>query len=128
MAQFGKKYYLFLIVFLGMLSAFGPFVTDMYLPTLPSMADVFHTTPSLVQLGLAASMIGLVSEAVGWQGIFCILFGGIVSPHRQYHGHHTDTPHCLQSPHTHVCLDDIPPPARGDSLRHSRRPPRIQSH
>lgn len=45
MAQFGKKYYLFLIVFLGMLSAFGPFVTDMYLPTLPSMADVFHTTP-----------------------------------------------------------------------------------
>lgn len=80
MAQFGKKYYLFLIVFLGMLSAFGPFVTDMYLPTLPSMADVFHTTPSLIQLGLAASMIGLVSEAVGWQGIFCILFGGIVSP------------------------------------------------
>ncbi len=59
MAQFGKKYYLFLIVFLGMLSAFGPFVTDMYLPTLPSMAEVFHTTPSLVQLGLAASMIGL---------------------------------------------------------------------
>lgn len=54
-----KKYYLFLIVFLGMLSAFGPFVTDMYLPTLPSMADIFHTTPSLVQMGLATSMFGL---------------------------------------------------------------------
>ncbi|MCM1346254.1 MAG: multidrug effflux MFS transporter [Bacteroides sp.] len=59
MVQFSKKYYLFLITFLGMLSAFGPFVTDMYLPTLPSMTEVFHTTTSLVQMGLAASMIGL---------------------------------------------------------------------
>ena len=59
MSQFSKKYYLFLILFLGMLSAFGPFVTDMYLPTLPSMADVFNTTPALVQMGLAASMFGL---------------------------------------------------------------------
>ena len=59
MSSFSKSYYLFLMVFLGMLSAFGPFVTDMYLPTLPSMADVFHTTPSLVQMGLATSMLGL---------------------------------------------------------------------
>lgn len=59
MSQFSKKYYLFLIIFLGMLSAFGPFVTDMYLPTLPSMADIFHTTASLVQMGLATSMLGL---------------------------------------------------------------------
>lgn len=57
--KFSKKYYLFLIVFLGMLSAFGPFVTDMYLPTLPSMASLFHTTPSQVQMGLATSMLGL---------------------------------------------------------------------
>lgn len=57
--HFSKKYYLFLIIFLGMLSAFGPFVTDMYLPTLPSMTEVFATTPSLVQMGLATSMIGL---------------------------------------------------------------------
>lgn len=56
---FSRKYFVFLIVFLGMLSAFGPFVTDMYLPTLPSMAEVFNTTPSLVQLGLATSMLGL---------------------------------------------------------------------
>lgn len=28
---------LFILVFLGMLTAFGPFVTDMYLPTLPAM-------------------------------------------------------------------------------------------
>lgn len=59
MAKFSRSYYLFLIVFLGMLSAFGPFVTDMYLPTLPSMAEIFDTTPSLVQLGLATSMLGL---------------------------------------------------------------------
>ncbi len=56
---FSRKYFVFLIVFLGMLSAFGPFVTDMYLPTLPSMAAIFNTTPSLVQLGLATSMLGL---------------------------------------------------------------------
>ncbi|MCM1076621.1 MAG: multidrug effflux MFS transporter [Bacteroides sp.] len=59
MTQFSKKYYIFLIIFLGMLSAFGPFVTDMYLPTLPSMADVFKTTASQVQMGLATSMLGL---------------------------------------------------------------------
>ena len=50
---------LFILVFLGMLTAFGPFVTDMYLPTLPAMTGYFHTTSSQVQLGLTASMIGL---------------------------------------------------------------------
>lgn len=64
MAHFSKKYYLFLIIFLGILSAFGPLVTDMYLPTLPSMAEVFNTTPSLVQMGLAASMIGLAAGQI----------------------------------------------------------------
>ena len=57
--KISRSYYIFLMVFLGMLSAFGPFVTDMYLPTLPSMAEIFHTTPSLVQMGLATSMLGL---------------------------------------------------------------------
>ena len=50
---------LFILVFLGILTALGPFVTDMYLPTLPAMTDYFHTTSSQVQLGLTASMIGL---------------------------------------------------------------------
>ena len=36
----------FILVFLGMLSAFGPFVMDMYLPTLPAMSDFFQTTSS----------------------------------------------------------------------------------
>lgn len=52
---------IFILVFLGMLSAFGPFVTDMYLPTLPAMADYFSTTSSMVQLGLTFSMVGLAA-------------------------------------------------------------------
>lgn len=50
---------IFLLVLLGMLSAFGPFVTDMYLPSLPAMGDYFSTTSSMVQLSLTTSMIGL---------------------------------------------------------------------
>ena len=34
----------FLLILLGMLSAFGPFVTDMYLPSLPAMADYFSAS------------------------------------------------------------------------------------
>lgn len=55
----GKTYVLYLIVFLGLLSAFGPFVIDMYLPALPEMADVFHCETSVVQLGLMFCMVGL---------------------------------------------------------------------
>lgn len=50
---------IFLLILLGMLSAFGPFVTDMYLPTLPSMSAYFATSSSMVQLGLSTSMLGL---------------------------------------------------------------------
>lgn len=49
----------FLLVLLGLLSAFGPFVTDMYLPGLPSMTVYFDTTASLVQLGITTTMLGL---------------------------------------------------------------------
>lgn len=49
----------FILLFLGTLTAFGPFVTDMYLPTFPEMADFFHTSSSMIQLGLTSSMIGL---------------------------------------------------------------------
>lgn len=41
----------FILVFLGMLSAFGPFVMDMYLPTLPAMSDFFQTTSSRGAVG-----------------------------------------------------------------------------
>lgn len=42
-----------------MLTAFGPFVTDMYLPSLLSMGVYFSTSSSMIQLGLTTSMIGL---------------------------------------------------------------------
>lgn len=58
-ASFGKRYLFFLLVFLGMLSAFGPFVTDMYLPVLPQMADIFNCSTSTAQFGLTMSLIGL---------------------------------------------------------------------
>ncbi|MBD5358064.1 MAG: multidrug effflux MFS transporter [Bacteroides sp.] len=64
-----KKYYIFLLVLLGLLCGFGPFITDMYLPTLPSMTKIFHTNATMVQLGLTMSMFGL---AVGQ-----VIFGPI---------------------------------------------------
>ncbi|MCH5248225.1 MAG: multidrug effflux MFS transporter [Muribaculaceae bacterium] len=54
-----KGYSVYLVIFLGLLSAFGPFITDMYLPTMPSMAEVFHTVPAKIQLGLTTSLLGL---------------------------------------------------------------------
>lgn len=54
-----KNSKLFMLVFLGTLSAFGPFVMDMYLPTLPEMTGYFRTSSSMVQLGLTTSMVGL---------------------------------------------------------------------
>lgn len=55
----GENSRIFLYVLLGSLTAFGPLVTDMYLPSLPSMAGFFDTSASMVQLGLTSSMIGL---------------------------------------------------------------------
>lgn len=53
------KYYVFIITYLVLLSAFGSFVNDMYIPSLPSMVKFFHTSVSTVQLGLTFGMIGL---------------------------------------------------------------------
>lgn len=52
--QFG-----FLVVYLAGLSAFGSFVNDMYLPSLPSMMNFFGCSVSMVQMGLTTGMIGL---------------------------------------------------------------------
>lgn len=49
----------FLLFLLGFLSAFGPFVTDMYLPALPQLQEYFGTDTSMVQLSLSTSMLGL---------------------------------------------------------------------
>lgn len=51
----------FLVILLGVLSAFGPFVVDLYLPSLPQLATFFDTTPSMTQLTLTTAMIGLAA-------------------------------------------------------------------
>ncbi|MBE2984682.1 multidrug effflux MFS transporter [Campylobacter sp. RM9344] len=50
---------IFLLLFLGALSAFGPFVIDLYLPALPSISHWFNASTSLTQLTLTTSMAGL---------------------------------------------------------------------
>ena len=50
---------LFLEGFLGLLSAFGPFVMDMYVSAFPQIMSFYDTVPSLVQLSLTACTIGL---------------------------------------------------------------------
>lgn len=50
---------LYILIFIGIVSAFGPFVTDFYLPALPVLSEYFDTTASLVQLSLTFSMVGL---------------------------------------------------------------------
>lgn len=52
-------YFIFLVIYLALLSAFGSFVNDMYLPTLPEMMRAFGCSVSTVQLGLTMGMIGL---------------------------------------------------------------------
>ena len=49
----------FLVLLLGVLSAFGPFVVDLYLPSLPQLASFFETSASMTQLTLTTAMIGL---------------------------------------------------------------------
>lgn len=56
---FAPRYFYFLLIFLGLMSAFGPFLTDMYLPTLPTMVHDFNTSETLVQFSLTMGMIGL---------------------------------------------------------------------
>jgi len=59
-----KNNFIFLIILLGMLSAFGPVVTDLYLPALPFMADFFKTNSSLAQMSLTMSMLGLATGQI----------------------------------------------------------------
>lgn len=44
---------------LGVLSAFGPFSLDMYLPALTRVAEDLHASTSLTQLSLTACLVGL---------------------------------------------------------------------
>lgn len=48
-----------MVLILGSLTAFGPLSLDMYLPSLPIVADDLHTTASLAQLSLTFCLLGL---------------------------------------------------------------------
>jgi len=54
-----KKTGYFVPITLGTLAAFGPIVTDIYLPAMPEMVDYFSTSPAMLSLSLTAGMIGL---------------------------------------------------------------------
>ena len=51
--------YVYILWLTGLLSAFGPFITDFYLPALPALGTYFHAAPSLTQLSLTAGLVGL---------------------------------------------------------------------
>ena len=54
-----KNTSIFFVFSLGMLCAFAPMCTDVYLPALPQVVDTFNTTTSLAQSSLTASFLGL---------------------------------------------------------------------
>ena len=51
----------FVLVFAALLSAFGPFMTDLYLPAFPELMEYFGTTTSLIQLSLTFGVTGLAA-------------------------------------------------------------------
>ena len=50
---------LLLFIFLGTLVSFGPFITDMYLVSLPQMMSYFQVEKPTIQMTLTFSMLGL---------------------------------------------------------------------
>lgn len=48
-----------LLIILGNLTAFGPFVTDFYLPCLPELTSCFAVPAPIIQMSLTAGMLGL---------------------------------------------------------------------
>lgn len=48
-----------LVFILGNLTAFGPFITDFYLPCLPELTSYFSASASVIQISLTAGMLGL---------------------------------------------------------------------
>lgn len=54
-----RKVYVFLIVFLGIMTAMAPLSTDMYLPSLPELSKDFGISTSMTQMTLTMTMIGM---------------------------------------------------------------------
>lgn len=50
-----------LVFILGNLTAFGPFITDFYLPCLPELTSYFAASASMIQPSLTAGMLGLAA-------------------------------------------------------------------
>ncbi|MDI3256459.1 MAG: multidrug effflux MFS transporter [Kyrpidia sp.] len=70
----GRPRRFILALMLGSLTGLGPFTIDMYLPSLPALADDLHVTTSMAQLSLTACLLGLalgqlaagpISDALG---------------------------------------------------------------
>lgn len=57
--QKDSRYYIFLVVYLVLLSALGSFVNDMYTPALPSMCRFFGCSIPTAQMGMTMGMVGL---------------------------------------------------------------------
>ncbi len=55
-----------LIVYLAFLSAFVPLTTDLYLPALPSMVQVFSTTPQIANFTLSFFMLFFAVSMLLW--------------------------------------------------------------
>lgn len=54
-----KNHSAWFVFTLGMLCAFAPMCTDIYLPALPMVMETFNTIPSLAQSSLTATFLGL---------------------------------------------------------------------
>lgn len=83
---------LLLLIVLGVMTAFGPIIIDMYLPALPEAQHQFRSSTSEIQLTLSFAMIGLalgqflfgpLSDAYGRKRmgliILCIFFFATLS-------------------------------------------------
>lgn len=57
---------LYLTIFLGVMSAMAPLLTDMYLPSLPEISSAFDISTSMTQLTLTMTMVGMaVGQILG---------------------------------------------------------------
>ncbi|MEL1159558.1 multidrug effflux MFS transporter [Staphylococcus epidermidis] len=54
-----KVIYISFIILLGIMTAFGPLLSDLYTPSLPGVQESLNTTTSHVQLSLSIAMIGI---------------------------------------------------------------------
>ena len=57
--QKNKKLYISFTILLGIMTAFGPLLSDLYTPALPGVQESLHTTTSNAQLSLSIAMIGI---------------------------------------------------------------------